>query len=245
MLIDPQNSILGVELEARLHSIRARLSRAALAAGRSAESVTLVAVSKGQGEAAVRTLAALGVQHFGENYLQEALPKMAALADLPLNWHFIGRIQANKTRQVAANFSWVHAVDRLRIATRLSEQRSAHLPPLNVCVQVNIAGDDAKAGVDVADCGALVAAVRPLARLQLRGLMCMLPEHLAAGAQAEHFAELRALLQQLNRGGAALDALSMGMSGDFEAAVSAGATLVRIGTALFGPRAAAAAAQNA
>jgi uncharacterized pyridoxal phosphate-containing UPF0001 family protein len=112
-------------------------------------------------------------------------------------------------------------------------------------VQVNIAGDDAKAGVDVADCGALVAAVRPLARLRLRGLMCMLPEHLAPGAQAEHFAELRALLQQLNRGGAALDALSMGMSGDFEAAVSAGATLVRIGTALFGPRAAAAAAQNA
>jgi len=245
MLIDPQNSTLGAELEARLHDIRARLSRAALAAGRSAESVTLVAVSKGQGEAAVRALAALGVQHFGENYLQEALPKMAALADLPLSWHFIGRIQANKTRQVAAHFSWVHALDRLRIATRLAEQRGAHLPPLNICVQVNIAADNAKAGVDVADCAALVAAVRPLSRLKLRGLMCMLPEQLAPPGPARHFAELRALLQQLNRDGAALDSLSMGMSGDFEAAVSAGATLVRIGTALFGPRAAAAAAQNA
>src|SRR5271170_6796264 len=150
MLIDPQNSTLGAELEARLHDIRARLSRAALAAGRLAESVTLVAVSKGQTEAAVRVLAALGVQHFGESYLQEALPKMASLADLPLTWHFIGRIQANKTRQVAANFSWVHAVDRLHIATRLSEQRSSHLPPLNICVQVNIASEDTKAGVDVA-----------------------------------------------------------------------------------------------
>src|SRR5271155_5127727 len=170
MLIDPQNSILGVELEARLHSIRARLSQAALAADRSAESVTLVAVSKGQGEAGIRTLAALGVQHFGEGYLREALPKMAALAALPLSWHFIGRIQANKTRQVAAHFGWVHAVDRLRIATRLSEQRSAHLPPLNICVQVNIAADDAKAGVDVADCAALVAAAQPLSRLKLRGL---------------------------------------------------------------------------
>ncbi len=141
----------------------------------------------------------------------------------------------------------MHAVDRLRIATRLGEQRSAHLPPLNVCVQVNIASDDAKAGVDVADCGALVAAVQPLAGLKLRGLMCMLPEQLAPGAPAQHFAELRALLARLNREGAALDTLSMGMSGDFEAAVSAGATLVRIGTALFGPRAAAAAAaaQNA
>lgn len=245
MLIDPQNSILGVELEARLHGIRARLSQAALAVGRSAESVTLVAVSKGQGEAAVRALAALGVQHFGENYLQEALPKMAALADLPLTWHFIGRLQANKTRQVAAHFGWVHAVDRLRIATRLSEQRSPHLPPLNICVQVNIAADDAKAGVNVADCAALVAAVQPLARLKLRGLMCMLPEHLAPAEQARHFAELRALERQLERDGAALDALSMGMSGDFESAVRAGATLVRIGTALFGPRASEASAQNA
>jgi PLP dependent protein len=245
MLIDPQNSILGVDLEARLQSIRARVSRAALAAGRLADSVTLVAVSKGQTAAAVRTLAALGVQHFGENYLQEALPKMASLADLPLTWHFIGRIQANKTRQVAANFGWVHAIDRQRIATRLSEQRSPHLPPLNLCVQVNIASDDSKAGVDVADCAALVAAVQPLARLKLRGLMCMLPEDLGAALQARHFAELRSLLQQLNRDGASLDSLSMGMSADFESAITAGATLVRIGTALFGPRAAAASAQNA
>lgn len=245
MLIDPQNSILGVDLEARLHGIRARVSQAALAAGRLAESVTLVAVSKGQPEAAVRALAALGVQHFGENYLQEALPKMAALADLPLTWHFIGRIQANKTRQVAANFDWVHAVDRQRIATRLSDQRSPHLPPLNICVQVNIASDDTKAGVDVADCAALVAAVQPLARLKLRGLMCMLPEDREPALQARDFAGLHALLGQLNQNGASLDSLSMGMSADFEPAITAGATLVRIGTALFGPRAAAASAQNA
>jgi PLP dependent protein len=245
MLIDPQNSILGVDLEARLHGIRARVSGAALAVGRSAESVTLVAVSKGRTEAAVRALAAMGVRHFGENYLQEALPKMAALADLPLCWHFIGRIQTNKTRQVAAHFSWVHSIDRPRIAARLSEQRSAHLPPLNICVQVNIAGDGAKAGVDVADCAALVAAVQPLARVKLRGLMCMLPEDLQPPGPVRHFAELHALQEQLNRNGAALDSLSMGMSGDFEAAIMAGATLVRIGTALFGPRATAAAAQNA
>ena len=186
----------------------------------------------------MRTLAGLGVRDFGESYLQEALPKMAQLASLELTWHFIGRIQANKTRQVAASFGWVHGVDRLHIAERLAAQRPGDAAPLNICLQVKVADDAAKGGVSGGELASLAAAVQRLPRLRLRGLMCMLPYGLDPQAQYPHFAAVRELLAGLNANGAQLDTLSMGMSADFEAAIRAGATLVRIGTALFGERAA-------
>jgi pyridoxal phosphate enzyme (YggS family) len=195
-----------------------------------------VAVSKGHTLDAIRAAAALGVEHFAENYMQEALPKIEALAGLALTWHFIGRLQANKTRHVAERFDWVHGLDRLQIAARLSAQRQAYSRPLNVCVQINLAGEAAKAGVSPS-CGAeLVQAVGALPRLRLRGLMCMLPEGQSKAARHVGFAALRTLLERLNQQGTALDSLSMGMSDDFEEAIMEGATLVRIGTAIFGPR---------
>jgi len=195
-----------------------------------------VAVSKGHGAAAVQAAASFGLRHFGESYLQEALPKIASLQALDLTWHFIGRLQANKTRPVAEQFAWVHGLERRRIAQRLAEQRPFHAPPLNVCIQVNIAGDRAKAGITAGECAALAGEIALLPRLKLRGLMCMLPESLDATQQRQAFDALHALLLDLNRTGAGLDTLSMGMSGDFEVAVAAGATLVRVGTALFGER---------
>ena len=221
---------------ARLHQLRARIAAAAAAAGRTEQSVTVVAVSKGHGADAVRAMAQLGVEHFGESYVQEALPKMDALAGLELNWHFIGRLQANKTRGVAERFAWAHGVDRLRIAERLAAQRPHYASPLNVCLQVQLAADASRVGVSAAQLPALAAGVAALPALRLRGLMCMLPEGLDAAAQRAQFAAVHALLVQLNLGGAKLDTLSMGMSGDFEAAIAAGTTLVRIGTALFGSR---------
>jgi len=220
----------------RLHQLRTRIAAAAAAAGRTERSVTLVGVSKGHGADAVRALAQLGVEHFGESYLQEALPKMEALRQLELNWHFIGRLQANKTRGIAERFAWVHAVDRLRIAARLAAQRPPFAPPLNVCLQVRLTAGGERGGVPAVQLPALAAAVAALPQLRLRGLMCMLPEGLGAAAQGAQFEAVRGLLLTLNRGGAQLDTLSMGMSGDFEAAIGAGATLVRIGTALFGSR---------
>ncbi|MGH8179437.1 MAG: YggS family pyridoxal phosphate-dependent enzyme, partial [Steroidobacteraceae bacterium] len=172
----------------------------------------------------------------GESYLAEALGKMEALGDLPLTWHFVGRLQANKTRQVAERFAWVHGVDRLKIAERLAAQRPYHAPPLNICIQVSLAQEASKGGAPAPEVAALAAAVAALPRLTLRGLMCIPPEESDPGHQREWFARLRALRDSLNRGGLALDTLSMGMSGDFEAAIQEGATLVRIGTALFGPR---------
>ncbi len=221
---------------ARLHQLRVRIAAAAAAAGRTEQSVTVVAVSKGHGAEAVRAMAQLGVEHFGESYVQEALPKMEALAGLELNWHFIGRLQANKTRGVAERFAWAHGVDRLRIAERLAAQRPHYAPPLNVCLQVQPAADANRGGVSAAQLPALAAAVAALPALRVRGLMCMLPEGLDASAQRAQFAAVHALFAQLNLGGAKLDTLSMGMSGDFEAAIAAGTTLVRIGTALFGSR---------
>jgi len=212
------------------------MTAAAVAAGRTEQSVTLVGVSKGHGADAVRAMAQLGVEHFGESYVQEALPKMDALAGLELNWHFIGRLQANKTRGVAERFAWAHGVDRLRIAERLAAQRPHYASPLNVCLQVQLAADASRVGVSAAQLPALAAGVAALPALRLRGLMCMLPEGLDAAAQRAQFAAVHALLVQLNLGGAKLDTLSMGMSGDFEAAIAAGTTLVRIGTALFGSR---------
>jgi pyridoxal phosphate enzyme (YggS family) len=236
MLIVPQNSPMTSDLAARLAQVCARIARAARASGRNEDSVTLVAVSKGQSAAAMQTLAQLGARHFGESYLQEALTHIQQLAGLELTWHFIGRLQANKTRAVAENFSWVHALDRLRIAERLNAQRPVAAPPLNVCLQIKLAADPAKGGVDALQARQLASGVHALPRLRLRGLMCMLPEGLSAPEQLAHFTAVRQLRDELNASGAQLDTLSMGMSGDYPLAIEAGATLVRIGTALFGPR---------
>jgi pyridoxal phosphate enzyme (YggS family) len=199
-------------------------------------------VSKGHAADAVRALAALGQRAFGESYLQEALPKMAGLADLPLEWHFIGRLQANKTRAVAEHFDWVHGLDRLKLAERLAAQRPTRCAPLNVCLQVKPADDPGKAGLAPEAAAGLAPQVAALPGLRLRGLMCILPEGLAADAQHQHFAAVATLQARLVAAGLALDTLSMGMSGDYPVAIAAGSTLVRLGTALFGPRAAAEAA---
>ena len=224
----PQN------LPEQVRIVRNRISSATAAALRNVDSVTLLAVSKAQPANKVREVAQLGVRDFGESYVQEALDKIEALRELSLTWHFIGRLQANKTRPVAASFDWVHGVDRLKIAERLSEQRPFHAPPLNVCLQVNIAGEGSKGGVTVAELPALATAVAALPRLKLRGLMCIPPDQ--DDITRHWFASMRRLMEALNAAGATLDTLSMGMSGDFESAILEGATLVRIGTALFGPR---------
>jgi PLP dependent protein len=228
--MSPQN------LSLRLSAVRERMARAAARSGRSAQSVTLLAVSKAQPLPLLAAAADLGVADFGESYLQEGLEKIAALRDRTLTWHFVGRVQANKTRPIAEEFAWVHALDRLKIAARLSAQRPFHAPPLNVCLQVNLAGEATKGGVAPAELPALATGVAALPRLKLRGLMCIPPEETEAARQRAWFAQLRTLQAQLNAAGSALDTLSMGMSGDFEAAIEEGATLVRIGTALFGAR---------
>ena len=226
----PQNLALQVQ------EVRERVARAVAAAGRSAHSVTLLAVGKAQPLALLRAAADAGLTDFGESYLNEALEKVAALQDRALTWHYIGRLQANKTRPVAEAFAWVHAVDRLKIAERLSAQRPYHAPPLNVCLQVNLAGEASKSGVPPAQLAPLAAAVAALPRLTLRGLMCLPPQETDPARQRHWFAQLRALKEELNGRGARLDTLSMGMSDDFEAAIAEGATIVRLGTVLFGPR---------
>lgn len=230
MLRGPQN------LTERVRAVRERMAQAAARAARNADSVTLLAVTKAQPPEVVRAAADCGLGHFGESYLQEALLKLDALQDRALTWHFVGRIQANKTRAIAERFAWVHAVDRLKIAARLSEQRPYHAPPLNVCLQVRLADEAAKGGVAAGELPGLVREVALLPRLRLRGLMCIPPEETQPERQRAWFRELRRLRAALNGGGAALDTLSMGMSGDFEAAIEEGATIVRVGTALFGPR---------
>lgn len=242
MLIGPQISPADAALAARLAALRVAVASAAASAGRSEESITLIAVSKGHAAERVRQAFSLGIRHVGESYVQEALAKRAALADLPLVWHFIGRLQANKTRQIAAQFDWVHGVDRLHIAERLSAQRPATLPALNLCVQVSVAGESSKGGVEPAAVAPLAAAIERLPRLSLRGLMCILPANLAPGANRHLFAMLRECLARLKASSsnlpatAPLDTLSMGMSEDFTEAIIEGATFIRIGTALFGPR---------
>jgi PLP dependent protein len=228
-------------IDSKRQEVKRRLVTACIAAGRDAEAVTLLAVSKTQGTDAVRAAHAAGQTAFGENYVQEALDKMAALADLraQLQWHLIGPLQSNKTRAVAEAFDWVQSVDRLKTAQRLAEQRPAHLPPLQLCLQVNISGEASKSGVTPAELPALAHAVAalPAARVRLRGLMAI-PEPAAdLAAQRAPHRQLRELLEALNRSGLALDTLSMGMSADLEAAVLEGATLVRVGTAIFGARA--------
>ncbi|HEX2790718.1 MAG TPA: YggS family pyridoxal phosphate-dependent enzyme [Steroidobacteraceae bacterium] len=239
MLIGPQISPTDQVIANNLQVLRAEIADAAAAAHRSDDCITLVAVSKGHGAGPVRAAAACGVTDFGESYLQEALPKIDALRDLPLSWHFIGRIQANKSAAIAENFDWVHSVDRLKIAERLSAQRPHYAQPLQLCIQVNIAAERAKAGVEPAAAAALAQAVVALPRLKLRGLMCILPPGQRAQLNRDTFHALQLLLQQLNAEGLGLDTLSMGMSADFRDAIGQGATLIRVGTAIFGPRPAA------
>ena len=210
-----------------------RIRAAAQAVQRDESSVHLLAVSKTKPAQAVREAYAAGMRDFGENYLQEALGKQAELTDLPLSWHFIGPIQSNKTRAIAENFAWVHSVDRLKIAQRLSEQRPADLPPLNICIQVNVSGEASKSGCTPADLPALAEAISSLPRLKLRGLMAIPEPTEDRAAQDAAFAAVRDLQASLNLG---LDTLSMGMSHDLESAIAQGATWVRIGTALFGAR---------
>ncbi|MGY0194135.1 YggS family pyridoxal phosphate-dependent enzyme [Leptothrix sp. BB-4] len=223
----------------RLGAVRARLEQACREAGRAPSDVLLLAVSKTQPADAVRAAHAAGQSAFGENYVQEALDKIAALADLraQLDWHLIGPLQSNKTRVVAEAFDWVHGVDRLKIAERLNEQRPASLPPLNVCLQVNISGEASKSGLAPADVADVARSVDALPRLRLRGLMAI-PEPAAdRAAQRAPHAALRTLLDTLRASGLSrLDTLSMGMSADLEAAVLEGATIVRVGTAIFGER---------
>jgi PLP dependent protein len=222
-----------------LQQVRTRIARACAQAGRAVESVTLLAVSKTFGPDAVREAVAAGERRFGENYVQEGIDKIAALADLraQIEWHLIGPLQSNKTRVVAEQFDWVHSVDRLKIAQRLAEQRPAHLPPLQVCLQVNISGEPSKSGLQADEVAEVALAVAALPRLRLRGLMAI-PEPAAdlAAQRAAHRA-LHALLATLQGRGLALDTLSIGMSADLEAAVAEGATIVRIGSAIFGARA--------
>jgi len=221
-----------------LHAVRQRIAQAAVQHGRAPDAIELLAVSKTFGVDAIREAYAAGQRAFGENYVQEALEKIAALADLPepLAWHFTGPLQSNKTRQVAANFAWVHAIDRLKIAERLSEQRPADLPPLQVCVQVNISSEASKSGVEPDALLDLAKAVAALPNLRLRGLMAI-PAPCDDPAQVRApFARLAALADTLRAAGLPVDTLSMGMSDDLDAAIAEGATLVRVGTAIFGAR---------
>ncbi len=223
-----------------LQLVHSRIAAACAAARRPVSSVTLLAVSKTFGPDAVRAAFAAGCRQFGENYVQESLDKITALADLrsAIGWHLIGPLQSNKTRPVAEAFDWVHSVDRLKIAQRLSEQRPPSLAPLNVCLQVNISAEPSKSGLAPAEVPAVALAVAALPRLRLRGLMAI-PEPAAdTAAQRTPHRALRELLTALNNQGLALDTLSMGMSADLEAAVAEGATIVRVGTAIFGGRSA-------
>ena len=221
-----------------LKQVRSRIAAAAAAAGRPVEAITLLAASKAQPPAALREAVAAGQTAFGENYVQEALDKMAALTDLRprMQWHLIGALQSNKTRLVAQAFDWVHTVQRAKIAQRLSEQRPSALPPLQLCLQVNISGEASKSGVAADEVLPLARAVAALPRLRLRGLMAI-PEPAAdALSQRRAHRALHELFDQLEREDLALDTLSMGMSADLEAAIAEGATIVRVGTAIFGAR---------
>ena len=220
-----------------LQATRVAVAQAAQAAQRGDGEVHLLAVSKTFPAQAVREAYQAGQRAFGENYVQEALDKIDALRDLPLEWHFIGPIQSNKTRVIAENFSWVHGVDRLKIAERLSAQRPVHLPPLNICLQVNVSGEDSKSGVTPSEAEALAVQTAQLPNLKLRGLMAIPAPSEDPAMQRLPFARMRILLQQLNSRGLQLDTLSMGMSHDYPAAIAEGATIVRIGTAIFGVRA--------
>ena len=218
----------------RFQQIRSQIRHAASIAGRPRDSVRLLAVSKTKPAQDIAALYRLGQRHFAENYLQEALVKQQQLAAFNITWHFIGPIQSNKTKAIATHFSWVHSVDRLKIAQRLSEQRPAHLPPLNICLQVNISQESSKSGVSLDELPSLVEAVLLLPQLRLRGVMAIPEPESSYHKQRQPYHLLYQAVQQLNR--PELDSFSFGMSGDLKAAIMEGATIVRIGTALFGER---------
>ncbi len=213
-----------------------RVRIAQSAAGRDSADVTVLAVSKQQPVAAIRAAYQAGLRNFGENYFQEAIVKLRELETLDITWHFIGRIQSNKTRDIAEMFQWVHTVDRLKIAARLNDQRPHFSPPLNICIQVNQAGETQKGGVDESEVAELARAVMSLPRLRLRGLMTLPPATPNPESNAPLFARLNRLKVVLIEDGIPLDTLSMGMSTDFEVAIAQGSTIVRVGTAIFGPR---------
>ena len=228
--------VIMTNISNQLAAVHARIQAACRAAGRPPESVVLLAVSKTFGADAVQAAFEAGQTDFGENYIQEAVEKITALRHLPLVWHCIGPIQSNKTRLVAEHFDWVHTVDRLKIAQRLSEQRPVGLPPLQVCIQVNVDGGPTKSGVNPDDALALAQALAGLPHLRLRGIMCIpepAPDYAAA---CQVFKKATALFDGLTAQGLQLDTLSMGMSADLEAAVASGSTLVRVGSAIFGAR---------
>lgn len=219
-----------------LQATREAIAQAARAAHRNATEVRLLAVSKTFPAMAVREAYSGGQTAFGENYLQEALEKIDALRDLPLEWHFIGPIQSNKTRAIAESFAWVHSVDRLKIAERLSAQRPSNLPPLNICLQVNVSEEESKSGVTPEEALPLAQQLVQLPHIRLRGLMTIPAPAAGEMEQRAPFAGMRMLLEKLNSQGMSLDTLSMGMSHDYPAAIREGATIVRIGTAIFGQR---------
>ena len=223
-------------IASNLQAVRDAMMAAAVKTGRRPEEIHLLAVSKTFAPDALREAYQAGQTSFAESYVQEALDKIAALHDLPIEWHYIGPIQSNKTRVITANFAWVHSVDRLKIAERLSEQRPAHLAALQVCLQVNISGEASKSGATPNEVNTLAHAIAKLPKLKLRGLMAVPAPSDDVSAQRLPFAQLRELRDQLNREGLRLDTLSMGMSHDFAAAIAEGATIVRIGTAIFGNR---------
>jgi pyridoxal phosphate enzyme (YggS family) len=223
-------------IASNLQAVRDAIAEAAAHAGRQVGEIILLAVSKTFAPDALREAYLAGQTRFAESYVQEALDKIAALRDMPIEWHYIGPIQSNKTRAIAENFIWVHSVDRLKIAERLSEQRPAHLPPLQVCLQINISGEASKSGVVPGEAGALAQAIANLPGLKLRGLMTVPAPGGDVAEQRLPFAQLRKLRDELNLQGLQMDTLSMGMSHDFAAAIAEGATIVRIGTAIFGDR---------
>lgn len=236
MVSENMTSVSESRVAERLAAVRARVAAAARAAGRDPAGIRILGVSKRQPLAAVRAALDAGLEDFGENFVQEALGKMDALGPGRARWHFIGALQSNKTAAVAERFDWVHSVDRDKLAERLSRQRPAGLPPLNVCVQVHIGGEASKSGVPPEQAEALARRVAGLPGLRLRGLMAVPPPETDPARQRAWCRRLAGLYAELNAGGLAMDTLSMGMSDDLEAAVAEGATLVRIGTAIFGPR---------
>lgn len=224
------------QITSHLADISARVTQALNQANRPASTVRLVAVSKKHAASAIREAVCAGVTDVGENIVAEALEKIEKLRDLDITWHFLGTVQGNKTRQVAENFDWVQSIDRLKIARRLSEQRPAELPPLQVLIQVNQHAEPQKGGIEPAAVAELAAAILELPRLRLRGLMCIPPAGQSVRERQASFTAISRLAEQLRAGGLAIDTLSMGMSDDFETAILAGATCIRIGTALFGAR---------
>ncbi len=220
----------------KLKQVHQRIEKAAVAAGRDPQDIRLLAVSKTKPASMVREAWDAGQRAFGENYLQDALPKIAELADLDIEWHYIGRLQSNKTREISSHFAWVHGLDKLKHARRLGEQRPTGLAPLNCCIQVNLSGEASKGGVAPEALPQLADEIVKVPNLALRGLMTMPDPHSPREAQSRVFRGLARLRQELNTAGHKLDTLSMGMSGDLELAIGAGSTLVRIGTDIFGAR---------